>query len=247
MNIVCIIQARMGSSRLPGKVLMDLAGKPGLLRVIARVLESKLINHVVIATTTADRDQAIVDCVDGYDSRVSWYRGSEDDVLDRYYHAAVQANADIVVRITSDCPMIDPEIVDQVLEPMVNDSVLDYSSNVLGALTFPRGLDTQAIRFSVLEHIWNIATEQEDREHVTLYVRKHPEQFKTNKVTHEPSLSFHRWTVDEPDDYRLMSLLYERLIPTKPHFRMKDVLEEFDKDPELIKINQQVQQKMSQY
>lgn len=247
MNVVCIIQARMGSSRLPGKVLLDLYGEPVLYRVLERVADAISVDKIVVATTTRNIDESIVQAVKKYGRGVVVSRGSEDDVLDRYYQAAKANGADIVIRVTSDCPLVDPEIIDQVVQPLLDDPDLDYCSNVLGQLTFPRGLDVQAVRMSVMEKIWNIAKELEDREHVTLYIRKHPEQFKTRAVQCKPDLSFHRWTVDEPDDYRLVKEIYTRLYDMNPKFRMKDVLELFVQEPELIKINQQVQQKLSQY
>lgn len=249
MNVVCIIQTRMGSTRLPGKVLRDLQGKPMIQQVIDRVSDAKTINKIVIGITALPEDDAIIKVVEGYKG-TSVFRENPDkprDLLDLYYQAGKNAGADIVIRVTSDCPLIDPEIIDQTIQPLLDDPTLEYCSNVLGKLTYPRGLDVQAIRMATLEKLWNIATEAEDREHVTLYLRKHPEGFKTKAIVCEPDLSFHRWTVDEPDDYRLISEIYDRLYPTNPKFRMKDCLELFAKDPELIKTNQHVVQKLSQF
>ena len=246
-NVVTIIQARMGSSRLPGKVLLDIEGKSMLHRDLERNLQAKTVDEVVIATTVKPSDDQIVAAVEGYDPRVSTYRGSEDDVLDRYYQAAKQAKADIVVRITSDCPLVDPEIIDQVIQLMLDDPSLDYASNVLGKLTYPRGLDVQACTFAAMEKMWNVTTEAEDREHVTLYIRKHPEQFKTAFIQSDVDLSEHRWTVDEPRDLELVRTLYARLYKTNPRFRMKDVLEVFEREPELININADVVQKLAQF
>lgn len=248
MNVVCVIQTRMGSTRLPGKVLRDLQGKPMIQQVIDRVSEAKTINKIVIGITALQEDDAIIKVVDGYRA-TSVFRESPDrprDLLDLYYKAGKHYLADIVVRITSDCPLIDPEIVDMVVQPLLDDPALDYCSNVLGKLTYPRGLDVQAVRMSALQTMWNTATEAEDREHVTLYLRKHPEEFKTAKIQSDVDLSNHRWTVDEQDDYTLVKEIYKRL-DDKPHFRMKDVLELFEKDPSLFGINQHVEQKLAQY
>lgn len=246
-NVVTIIQARMGSTRLPGKVLLDIEGKPMLHRDLDRNLEAKTVDKVVIATTVKPADDQIVAAVEGYDPRVSTSRGSEDDVLDRYYQAAKEAKADIVVRITSDCPLVDPEIIDQVVQLLLDDPSLDYAANVLGDLTYPRGLDVQACTFEAMEKMWNVTTEAEDREHVTLYIRKHPEQFKTAKIQNDVNLSQHRWTVDEEDDLRLAREIYKRLLPVNPHFRMKDILAVFEKEPALFDINHHVHQKLAQY
>jgi len=247
MIVACIIQARMGSTRLPGKVLLPLVGKPMLHHVIDRVADCKTVTNIVIATTTKDRDDEIIKAVEGYNAKTSTFRGSEDDVLDRYYQAAKAVNADIVIRVTSDCPLIDPEIIDEVVQKLLDDPTLDYSSNVLGKLTFPRGLDVQAIRMSTLEKIWNITTEPEDREHVTIYLRKHPEGFKTDKITLNPPHSDYRWTVDEEDDFKLVKEIYSRLYPTKPKFRMNDILKLMEEHPELPEINRHVHQKLSQF
>jgi spore coat polysaccharide biosynthesis protein SpsF len=247
MNVVCIIQARMGSTRLPGKVLMDLEGKPVLHRVIDRVLDAETVSKIVIATTVHERDHVIVDAVEGYHPRVSSFRGSEEDVLDRYYRAAAEARADLVVRVTSDCPLIDPEIIDLVVSALLRDPSMDYASNVLGELTYPRGLDVQAIRFSTLEKIWKTATEPEDREHVTLYLRKHPERFRATKIQLSPNMHAHRWTLDEPRDYELLTKMYARLYPVNPKFRMRDALALVEREPELAAINADVEQKLSQF
>ena len=250
MNVVCVIQTRMGSTRLPGKVLLDLQGKPMIQQIIDRVSDAKTIHHIVIGITALPEDDAIIKVVDGYRSNVSVFR--EDparprDLLDLYYQAAKHAHADIVVRVTSDCPLIDPEILDRLVQMLIDQPEVEYTSNVLGELTFPRGLDAQVIRFKTLERIWNESKDPEDREHVTLYLRKHPELFKTDKITHEPNLAFHRWTVDDPRDYELIRIIYERLYKTNPHFRMKDVLGVFEREPKLIEINSEVIQKLSQY
>ncbi|MFH1621486.1 MAG: glycosyltransferase family protein [Patescibacteria group bacterium] len=250
MNVICIIQTRIGSTRLPGKVLRDLQGKPMIQQVIDRVCDAKTINSIVIGITALPEDNAIINVVDGYRERIFIFRENFDrprDLLDLYYQAGKHFNADIVVRVTSDCPLIDPEIIDQVVQPLLDDPTLEYCSNVLGKLTFPRGLDVQAVRLTALEKIWHIAKEPEDREHVTLYIRKHPEEFRALAITSDSNLSFFRWTVDELDDYKLISEIYSRLYPMNPKFRMKDCLGLFVKDPELIKINQHVQQKLAQY
>lgn len=248
MKAVTIIQARMGSTRLPGKVLLDIEGKSMLRHCIERNLETNTVDEVVVATTTSPKDDIIVSTVQDYNlPHVSIYRGSEEDVLDRYYQAAKQAKADIVVRVTSDCPLIDPEVNDQVIQLLLDDPTLDYAANVLGQLTYPRGLDVQACTFAAMEKMWNVATEAEDREHVTLYLRKHPEEFKTAKIQSEADLSKHRWVVDEADDYALIKEIFKRIYPANPHYRIRDILAVFEKEPELFDINHHVEQKLAQY
>ena len=246
MKIVCIIQARMGSTRLPGKVLLDLEGKPVLLRVIDRVLKSKKINQVVVATTTNPNDQKIVNLVQEYHPKVFVYRGSEEDVLDRYYKTAKESKADVVVRITSDCPLIDSEIIDKVINKFLEEET-DYTSNVFGKRTYPRGLGVEVFSFDVLKKMWQEAHDEDDREHVTLYLKKCPDLFKCKNVVNDADYSFHRWTLDEEDDYKLIKIIYQELYPKNPNFKMRDVIELFNKKPKLIKINQHVEQKLSKF
>lgn len=247
MNVICIIQARTGSTRLPGKVLLPLEGKPVLHHVIDRVLDAEMIGKIIIATTEHKGDDAIVHEVEGYHPTVSVFRGSEEDLLDRYYQAAKQSQADIVVRVTSDCPLIDPEIIDQVVSPLLRDPSMDYSSNVLGDLTYPRGLDVQAIRFATLERVWETATDPEDREHVTLYLRKNPDSFRATRIQIVPNEHRYRWTLDEERDYEMISTMYARLYPTNSKFRMRHALALVKAEPEIAEINAAVEQKLSQY
>ncbi len=246
-KIVSIIQARTGSTRLPNKVLFPLAGKPFLLRVVDRVLESKHIQQVIVATTTNPNDDQIVSLVLPYSPKVSVFRGSEKDVLDRYYQAAKESNADIVVRISSDNPFIDPDIIDRVIEEFLADPSLDFASNNIGKHTYPRGLDVEVIAFSTLEKLWKTTTESIDREHVTIHIKRFPEQFIWKSVEQEKDLSNFRWTVDEESDYNLAQTIYNLLLPEKPRFRMNDILELYEKDSALLAINQNVEHKNPTY
>lgn len=246
-KIVCIIQARTGSTRLPDKILRDLEGKPMLLRVVDRVLESKLVDKVVVATTINSKDDRVVELVKKYHPRVSVMRGSEEDVLDRYYQAARQAGADIVVRVTSDNPLIDPDVIDKNIGELLADKSLDLVSNHIGTMTYPRGLDVESLPFSVLEKLAKTATEPIDREHVTIHIKRFPDRFKWKTTSNDADLSFHRWTVDREEDFKLVSEIYRRLYPKNLHFRMKDVLKLFEEDPELLKINAHVDQENKKY
>lgn len=244
---VAIIQARMGSTRLQGKVLLPLCNITVLEHVIERVKMAKTIDHVIIATTVKPADKQIEKLVVGLkDKRVTVYRGSEEDVLGRYFEAATLSRADIIVRITSDCPLIDPEVVDLVVNKFKKGS-FDYVSNVLSERTYPRGLDVRAISYKVLERLHKEAVDNEDREHVTIFIEKNPKLFKTANVKNKTDYSFHRWTLDEPRDYRLIKLLFNSLYHKKRNFVMKDVLKLFEKDASLIKINEDVVQKLAKY
>jgi len=242
MKVICVVQARMGSTRLPGKVLMDLAGKPSLLHQIERLLGAKKIDHIVVATTTKEQDNAIVKAVKNCHPRVTAFQGSEMDVTDRYYLAVKDFHPDAVIRITGDCPLIDPEVVDKVIEEFIN-SKADYVANVLGKRTYPRGLDTEVFSFQFLEKMWKELNDELDRESITLYVRRNPSLFKCKNVTSPVDYSFHRWTLDERDDYELIKTIYQELYVKNTNFKMKDILELFKKRPELIKINQHIEQK----
>ena len=246
MNIVCIIQARVGSSRLPNKIFLDLEGKPVLARVIERLQNSKFINKIVVASPDKEGDDKIEDFINDNYKDVGVYRGSENDVLDRYYQAAEKFKADVVVRITSDCPLIDPEVVDKVIENFLEKKI-GYVSNVLGERTYPRGLDVEVFPFTALKRIWLEAKEADDREHVTLYLRKHPELFRAANVKNEEDYSRFRLTLDEEKDYELIKLVYNKLFPKNINFGLREVMELFKKEPNLEKINLEIEQKNVKY
>lgn len=241
MNVVAIIQARMGSSRLPGKVIKTVLGQTLLEYQIERVRRATTITNIVIATTTQAQDQPIVDlCVR---LGIDYYRGSEHDVLQRYYEAATQYRAQVVVRLTSDCPVIDPAVIDQVVRTYVNHPHLyDYVSNGLER-TFPRGMDTEVFSYAALQQAHEQATEPAFREHVTAYLYHHPEQFRLRNVAYKTDESKHRWTVDTTEDFQLIQTIIERLYVTNPHFTMEDVLTLLANHHELFMINHHIEQK----
>lgn len=230
-KIVAIIQARMGSTRLPGKVLKDICGKPMLWYVIERVKRAKLINEIVVATTTNVEDDEIIKIAE--QCGVKTFRGSKDDVLDRYYQAAKEFEADIIVRITADCPLIDSEIIDKTVEFFLKGD-FDYVSNTVKP-TFPDGLDVEVFSFGALKEAWENATKLSEREHVTPYIRRNPEKFKIGSFEAEHDLSHLRWTVDREEDLRFVREVYKRI--GKEIFHMQDVLELLRKHPELAEIN----------
>lgn len=230
----------MGSTRLPGKVLADLDGEPMLLRCLHRVRRARRLDEVVVATTTQPADDVLARlCLSA-----GWpcFRGSEDDVLDRYYQAAREHQADAVVRITSDCPVIDPDLVDYVVQVFLRcRSGVDYVSNFAPERTFPRGLDTEVMHFSVLERAWREDDNPAWREHVDEYILHHPERFRIRGVTHEADLSHLRWTVDTPEDLQFVRGVFVHF--GHDRFNWRELLEFVQEHPEWAALNAHVQQK----
>ena len=240
MKVVAITQARMGSSRLPGKVLMNLQGRPMLAHHVERVSRARLVNQVVVATTDRTSDDTIAAfCKDaGFDV----FRGDEADVLSRYAGAAQAFSADVVVRVTSDCPLIDPEVIDRTIGLFLEKSPdIDYVSNRL-VPSFPRGLDTEVFSRGALDKAAREATLPDDREHVTLYIWRQPNRFLLADLRNETDLSHLRWTVDEPADFELVSQIFAELWPSKPRFGLADCLDLLIRRPELLTINSHIQQ-----
>jgi len=238
MKTIAIVQARMGSTRLAGKSLQEIGGWSMLARVVRRLQRSRRLSGVVVATTVGDVDQPIVEEAARLGVAVS--RGSERDVLDRYHQAALAHPADAVLRITSDCPLIDPDVIDRVVTALDRERA-DYASNVLPR-TFPRGLDAEAITSAALERVWQSATQAHQREHVTLYVHDHTREFRTASVVHDEDLSHHRWTVDEPDDLLFVRAVYHAM-GNRDDFAWTDVLDVLVREPALAAINAHVRQK----
>ncbi len=240
MKIAAIIQARTGSTRLPGKVFMDLAGEPMLVRVVNRLGRAVTLNSIIVATTVEPSDDRIAELCAAH----VWpcFRGSQDDVLDRYYRAAVVHKVDVIVRITSDCPLIEPAIVDRVVEEfMTHRTEADYVSNTLAPRTFPRGLDTEVTSFEALKRAWNEAAEPPQREHVTLYIYEHPEIFNIRKLTNDIDYSYMRWTVDTKEDLEFVRRIYEHFAHDR--FSWQQVLAVLKQHPEWLRINKHIRQK----
>ena len=233
--ILAIIQARSSSSRLPGKVLKPILGKPMIIHELERLQRSKRIDKIVLATSQDKSDDALADIV--VKSGVEVYRGSLDDVLDRYYQCAKAYQPTHVVRITGDCPVIDWRVVDAVIKKHLEERN-DYT-NETGR--FPDGLDTEVFLFSALKIAWENANLMSEREHVTLYIKNHPESFKIGKLDSELDLSRMRWTVDEPQDLELIQQIYGALYLSNTDFAMQDILRLFERQPELFTINQGIQ------
>lgn len=229
----------MGSTRLPGKVLKDLSGATVLERVVRRARRSVHTAETIVATTTDSRDEPIVDLC----ARRRWacFRGSEDDVLDRYYRAAVEQDASVVVRVTSDCPMIDPEIIDWTIAALDRSPPPDYASNVLPPRTFPRGLDVEALRFAALERAWHEDRNPDWREHVTPYVYRNPNRFRLARVAIPVDQSAHRWTLDTDADLAFLQRIYDHFGDDR--FSWREALAALEAHPEWAEINRDVAQK----
>ena len=239
MTVGAIIQARMGSTRLPGKALVDIAGTSMLARVIDRVGRARTIDRVVVATTTNAQDDRLAQYSRALPVEV--YRGDEHDVLDRYYQAARLYTLDVVVRITSDCPLLDPGLVDRVVRLLLEpDSRVDYAANTLRR-TFPRGLDVEAVPYATLERVWKEAQSPHQRAHVFPYISEHPDQFLMAGITDDVDRSAMRWTVDTEEDLMFVRELCRAL--GSREFTWKDVVAVLDKQPELLRINAMVRQK----
>lgn len=228
----------MGSTRLPGKVLKDLEGETMLARVVQRLSRSRLINEVLIATTDRAADDAIVE--ECRRCSVQVFRGDEQDVLDRYFRAAQLSRAEAVVRITSDCPLIDPGVTDKTIAAFLKE-MPDYASNCI-VRTYPRGLDTEVMTAQALERCWRSANQPYERTHVTPYIYQHPSDFKILSVTGEADFSRHRWTVDTPEDLEFVRAIYARL-KGRDDFLWPDVLTLLDREPTLLELNRSIAQK----
>lgn len=234
--VVAIIQARMGSSRLPNKVMLEICEKPVLWHVVNRTSNSRRIDKIVVATSEAIGNDLIREyCAE---NGIECTSGSENDVLDRYYKALEHINIeddDLVVRITADCPLIDPVVIDKVIERHI-DTNSDYTSNCIEP-TFPDGLDCEVFKASVLKKAWKEAKLKSEREHVTLYIRNHPEKFGIENYKGDKDLSNFRWTLDEDEDFQLIKEIYEELYYENKIFSTKEILNLLEKKPGLININ----------
>lgn len=239
MNVGAVIQARMGSTRLPGKAMLEIEGLSMLARVVDRVRRARTIDRVVVATTIESQDDPLADHARSFGVEV--FRGSEEDVLDRYYQAASHHALDIVVRITSDCPLLDPGLADTVVRLLLEPGArADYAANTI-TRTYPRGLDVEAVPFTTLERVWRQATSAHERAHVFPYVYEHPGHFAIAGITDSVDRSAMRWTVDTADDLTFVRGVC-RVLGTR-EFTWIDVLEVLDAHPELLEINAQVRQK----
>jgi spore coat polysaccharide biosynthesis protein SpsF len=239
MKIVTIVQARMSSTRLPGKVMLPILGKPLLIRMLERVQAAKFIGRLVVATSTNQDDDEIEKlCVK---ENIKCYRGHLTDLLDRHYQVAKLYNADAVVKIPSDCPLIDPSVIDRVLDHYVKSDKFDLVSNLHPA-TYPDGNDVEIMSFSALECARKDAVKDYEREHTTPFIWEHDDHFAIGNVVWETGLNYsasHRWTIDFPEDYEFIRKVYEELYPENKAFGLTDILNLLQRKPEIAEINQQ--------
>lgn len=241
MKTVIISQARMTSARLPGKVLKEVLGKSLLMYQIDRLRRVCLADEVVVATTTNATDDAIEAVCNR--ENVLCFRGSEVDVLSRYYETAKRYEADTVVRVTSDCPLIDPMVVNTVIDTYKeNNRSFDYVSNVLDR-TFPRGMDTEVFSFTVLAEAYREAYLKQHREHVTPFIYSQPERYRLGGVRNSSDKSGYRWTVDTAEDFELIKHILEIIYPQIPNFGMEDCFAAYESNPRWYTINNHIEQK----
>jgi len=235
-KIIAIVQGRMGSNRLPGKILLDIGGQPMLARVVMRVRRARMIEQAVVATTVDPSDDPVAEFCrqQGY----PYYRGDLFDVLDRYYQAALIYQADVVVRITADCPVIDPAEIDRIVEAFLDKGV-DFAANRLPppfSRSIPIGMDVEVVSFPALEKAWKEATEKYEREHVMPYFYDKEGRFNILVLDHEPNLGHLRWTVDTPQDLEVLRSIYLSF-NNKDDFSLDELLAHSEKHPEWQAMN----------
>jgi len=238
-KVVCIIQARMDSSRLPGKVLKGICGYPMLYWVVNRAAEARLVNELIVATTKGDSDDPIVEWCLEHD--IKYFRGDAFDVLDRYYQTAKYYRADVIVRLTADCPLIDPVLMDEVITVFFNKGV-DFAANRLPPpykRTYPIGLDIEVASFSALERAWRQARLPFEREHVMPFLYSVKDKFSTIILDAEKNYGNRRWTVDAPEDLEFIRALFNKL-NCRLNFSWREVLQTLEENPELENINAEI-------
>jgi spore coat polysaccharide biosynthesis protein SpsF len=238
LNIVTVIQSRMDSTRLPGKVMMPLAGKPLLYRMYERVAASELIGKIIIAATEEEKDIPIIQLCK--ENKIDYYRGHSTDLLDRHYQAAKFFDADVVVKIPSDCPLIDPNIIDKVIKYYIdNHHNYDFVSN-LHPPSYPDGNDVEIMTMQTLEDAWKNAKLPLEREHTTPYFWENPEKFRIGNIVWETGLDFsmtHRFTIDYQEDYDFIKTVYDELYSESKIFVLDDIINLLTGTPDIRKLN----------
>jgi spore coat polysaccharide biosynthesis protein SpsF (cytidylyltransferase family) len=245
-DTVAIIQARINSTRLPGKVLRKIGNEPMLHHVINQVRGSRLIKDIMVVTTTMPQDDVIVKYCKK--NNIKCFRGSSTDLLDRYYKCAKKFGIDPIVRITSDCPLIDPRVVDKAITKFLKGS-FDYVANNLekhngkwnnSPCNFPQGMTVEVSSFRALEHAWKKAKKPSEREHVFPYVQFNPKLFRVSNFKYPRDLSFIRCTIDRLDDLQFVTELFKRFPKNKKFIEIKDIVKIVRKEPELVKMNNRI-------
>ena len=243
MKVVCLVQARVGSTRLPGKILKEICGKTILHHEIDRLKKCKEIDEIVIATTDKEDDDKIVN--EAKKLSVKYFRGSENDVLSRFYYAAKENNADIIVRVTSDCPCIDFEILDKMLiyfKDKYKEKQIDYLSNTINR-TYPRGYDIEIFTFSALEKSYINAEKEYEREHVTPYIYDKTNNFLKLSFENKDDYSEYRVTLDTIEDFIVIKNIFENLYYKNPYFKLNDVVQYLNNNLHIVDINKNIEQK----
>lgn len=239
LNIVVVVQARTSSSRLPDKIMLPLAGEPLLVRMMERVLASKSVTKVVVATSTEDEDDIVEELCEDYG--YNCFRGSMENLLERHYMAGLEYKADVVVKIPSDCPLIDPEIIDKVVNfYKENKSKYDFVSN-LHPPTYPDGNDVEVIPMPILKITYENALMNMELEHTTPYIWERPDEFRIGNVVWETGLDYsmsYRFTIDYKEDYDFIKTVYDELYETNPLFTLNDILKLLEEKPEIKKMNE---------
>jgi spore coat polysaccharide biosynthesis protein SpsF len=233
IKVLAILQARSSSSRLPRKVLKPILGVPMILRQIERELAVDLIDKLVVATSTDSSDDILVRTLE--ENNISVYRGSLDNVLDRFYQCSILFKPEHIVRLTADCPLADPGVIDHVIQEHLEMDV-DYTTNC-SPPTWPDGLDVEIMKFTALASAWREAELPSELEHVTPFIRNHPKRFLQHNVANKRDISNLRWTVDEPEDLKFVREIYQRLYPTKCLFDYHDILNCLENNHSLSDIN----------
>ena len=233
IRVGAIIQARNRSTRLPGKVMRDVMGEPVIMHVVRRVRSAALVDDVLVATTDHPSDDAMALWLEGRGVRV--FRGDMNDVLGRYYAAARAVDVRHVVRITADCPLIDGKVIDEVVRSY-QDSGADYACNILKR-TFPDGQDAEVFSFAVLERAWREAVEPREREHVTVYMRQHPELFRLHNIEHVPDWGRKRWTLDYEEDFVMIEAVFRHFTARRISFGMEEIAQYLSTRPDLEALN----------
>jgi spore coat polysaccharide biosynthesis protein SpsF len=234
-NVVAIVQARMGSTRLPGKVLMKVVGKPMLWHIVNRLRYCKKIDRIVVATTKNKSDDRIEELCFKY--KIDIYRGRNKDLIDRFYQASKLFKADVVVRITADCPLVDPKIVDKLISFFLNNKY-DYVSNNRPQASYPQGLDVEALSFSLIEKLWYQLKDPFRREWFTTVVFENPQKYRIFCLKNSCNLSHLRLTVDYKEDLELIRFIYQKLYNKNRCFSLSDILRLYSKNKEIFHINQ---------
>ena len=239
IKIITVIQARMSSTRLPNKVMLPLTGKPLLLRMYERVAASKLAGTIVIAATKDESDEPIIRLCE--ENKLEYFRGDSDDVLDRHYQCALKYNPDVVVKIPSDCPLIDSRIIDKVLKYYIdNRKHFDFVSN-LHPPSYPDGNDVEVMSFEALKDAWQNAGLKLEREHTTPYLWENPDKFRIGNVKWNSGKDYsmsYRFTIDYNEDYLFIKTVYDELYGQDSSFTLEDILDLLERKPEIKKINE---------